>query len=192
MKFKHNDKVRLLVERICGNGQEGVIREDSPPGRNSPEEPWVKFPDGWSFLRDYGEENFELIKEDTMKERVLKADEVIREGQKFHFKDGDILSSDIYTYLYGHTVGFAKRQNWSSPLTKVTRPEGEKMKEKIKQYPKNKKVYVQFNCPDNDDDFMMKASFNPKELNESYPFAECTIGDLKEIVVTKSVKKVRQ
>ena len=68
---------------------------------------------------------------------------------------------------------------------------GKKMKEKKKVYPKGKKVYVQFNCPDNDDDFMMKGSFDPKKLNENHPFAECTIGDLKHIVITKSVKKVK-
>ena len=118
----------------------------------------------------------------------LKDGDVIREGDEYLC--GLLGEWTKAKQCIGMTVKKAKRE-FGNVVTKVRREGSKKMNEKIKDYPKGKKVYVQFNCPDNDDDFMMEGSFDPKKLNENHPFAECTIGDLKHIVITKSVKKVK-
>jgi hypothetical protein len=134
----------------------------------------------------------------------------IKEGKMVKFKKGDRVRAlcDNLPYARKGDTGTVDDDNSSCPwiLWDVPRHNddlrwsmneeeltlikgGKKMKEK--KYPKGKKVYVQFNCPENDDDFSMEASFDPKELDEDYPFAECTIGDLKEIETIKRIRRVK-
>ena len=127
-------------------------------------------------------------------ERMLKDDDVPQQEDKFHFSNGSV-TIPCLDYVPGKDVKWLKWNYGKTEsidyLTKVTRP-GKERKMKEKKYPKGKKVYVQFCCPDNDDDFSMEASFDPKDLDEYHPLAECTIGDLKEVVITKSVRKIKR
>lgn len=107
--------------------------------------------------------------------------------------DGMRKAIEFDEYMMGHVCeGLCKHgygQYVPSSHLKLLPKGGKKMKEK--KYTKGKKVYIQFNCPENDDDFSITASLDPSDLDENLPFAECIVGDLKEIVVTKSMRKVK-
>ena len=108
-----------------------------------------------------------------MKERVLEDDEVIREVDIVYFKDGE---SMLAKGSIGTPVRTAKQwDDIESRIIKVTR-EGEKMKEKIKQYPN--KFYAQ-RCMTNPDPTDLSISVNPNDLDMNYPVLEITYSKKK-------------
>ena len=108
-----------------------------------------------------------------MKERVLKDDEVIREGDIIHFDDGSTMNA---SHGVGETVkNFTRDEKVGGWITKVTRPGGEKMEEK-KDYPA--KFYAQ-RCMTNPDPTDLSISVNPNDLDMNYPVLEITYSKKK-------------
>ena len=120
-----------------------------------------------------------------MKERVLKDDEVIKGTDLFHFEDYPTNPASVWSRFVGQIVAKAKFSTlWDSPLTKVTRPGGKKMKER--QYPKV--IYRMWGCATNDD-LDMIDSLPPKERETA---GEVAIYELKEVVTVTMEPKVRK
>ena len=110
-----------------------------------------------------------------MKERVLKDKEKILRGDTIFFTDGTVVvegeSSDGWTrFTVESAREYLKRERFS--IKKVTRPGGEKMKEKIKQYPK--KFFVQHVCPSNDDDSSLDVGLVAQDFDLTHPMLEIT------------------
>ena len=177
MKFKRGDRVRCTHDNPGGYYLKGWMGTVRPDGSNSP---LINWDNGKS---TYCNESFlKLIKEDTMKERVLKDDEVMQEGDVIHYKNGERCT------VYGGLVGFSlERLTGSKNLPygaylKVTRPGGEKMQER--QYPKV--IYRMWKYTD---DLDMIDSLPPKERETA---GEVAIYELKEVVTVTMEPKVRK
>ena len=125
-------------------------------------------------------------------ERMLKDDDVIREGDIIHTKWG---RTNFASSSQGMTVEETK-DRWHY-IIKVTRPGKErKMEKKVRPYPK--RFFVQ-RCNTNNDPSDLSINVNPEQLDMDYPMLEITWGKkgwkvrmvkktAKTVITTKEVK----